>query len=260
MKVIRLQEKDRINNYLQKNKPLHIYSIGDLDDFFWDNTTWYGLEDNSELQSVILLYNGLSVPTMLALSEDIEPVKELMEEIIPILPSRMYTHFSPGLINILERTHNTASYGDHYKMFLKNLKDIKVSDHSQVERLETDDLIEINQFYKESYPGNWFDDRMLESGHYYGLRLDGRLVSTAGIHVYSSKYKVAALGNIATNPDFRGRGFGKLVTIRCCQSLFETVDMIGLNVKVDNNAAIAIYHKLGFEIAGVYGEYMAERK
>ena len=110
--------------------------------------------------------------------------------------------------------------------------------------------------YKEGYPGNWFNARMLQTKQYFGLRIENRLVSIAGIHVYSEKYKVAALGNIVTHPDYRGNGFGKAVTAGLCQSLSEHVDNIGLNVKADNAAAIALYEKLGFEIVGTYYELM----
>lgn len=87
-----------------------------------------------------------------------------------------------------------------------------------------------------------------------------RLVSVAGVHVYSEEYKVAAVGNIVTHPDYRGNGLGKSVTARLCQSLLEKVDHVGLNVKSDNNTAISVYKGLGFEIVGDYWEYMIEAK
>ena len=87
------------------------------------------------------------------------------------------------------------------------------------------------QLYKESYPENWFDQRMLETNQYFGVWKDDKLVSIAGIHVYSEVYRVAALGNITTHPFYRNNGYGTLVTARLCQSLSEKVDHIGLNVK-----------------------------
>jgi len=35
---------------------MNIYSLCDLDDFFWDYTTWYVAKDNDEIQSLILSY------------------------------------------------------------------------------------------------------------------------------------------------------------------------------------------------------------
>jgi predicted GNAT family acetyltransferase len=101
---------------------------------------------------------------------------------------------------------------------------------------------------------------MLDTNQYCGLQVGGRLVSVAGVHVYSPTYRVAALGNIATHPAHRGNGYGREATGQLCRRLFASVDHIGLNVKADNTTAIACYKSLGFDIIGSYEEYMAEMK
>jgi predicted GNAT family acetyltransferase len=120
-----------------------------------------------------------------------------------------------------------------------------------------DDLLRL---YDESYPGNWFDPRMLQTRQYFGLRVNCRLVSVAGVHAYSQAYRVAAIGNVVTHPAHRNKGYAKLVTARLCQSLLEKVNHVGLNVKADNAAAIACYRGLGFEIVAPYGEFTIEGK
>lgn len=87
-----------------------------------------------------------------------------------------------------------------------------------------------------------------------------RLVSIAGIHVYSPKYKVAALGNITTLPSRRGKGYGRRVTARLCRSLVDEGIDIGLNVKADNSAAISCYRGLGFETVAAYEEFLFQAK
>jgi len=69
MNAICLHNKSRIEAFLRKNVYLHIYSIGDLDDFFWPDTVWYGWEKGSEIQAVALLYTASQEPTLLAVSE-----------------------------------------------------------------------------------------------------------------------------------------------------------------------------------------------
>jgi predicted GNAT family acetyltransferase len=102
---------------------------------------------------------------------------------------------------------------------------------------------------------------MLETGLYRGIRRGGRLVSVAGVHVYSPRFLVAALGNITTHPDWRGHGFATLVSAALCQALGQAgVAHIGLNVRADNEAAIHCYKKLGFECAADYGECTLTRK
>jgi predicted GNAT family acetyltransferase len=101
---------------------------------------------------------------------------------------------------------------------------------------------------------------MLGTGQYFGLVSNGRLAAISGIHVFSPIYRVAALGNIATHPDDRGKGFGTGVTRRLCLELLKQVEHVGLNVKADNVAAISCYEKLGFEIHCTYEEAMIRLK
>jgi len=256
MKVKCLHDKSEIEAFLRKNVCLHIYSIGDLDDFFWQNTLWYALKKGDEIQALALLYTGLPLPTLQGLSEQSSLMRELLRSISPILPDRFHAHLSPGVGEALKGRCQMESCGKHYRMVLNSKRLPGNVDCSQVVRLTGDDLGQMLQLYEEAYPGNWFDPRMLETRQYFGIKIENRLVSVAGIHVYSKPYGVAALGNIVTHPDYRGQGLGKAVTARLCRSLSENVDHIGLNVKADNTVAIALYGKLGFEIVAPYYECM----
>ena len=259
MEIVQLTDKSEIYDHLIKNKPLNIYSIGDLDDFFWPYTQWFGLKDNSELQAIVLLYTGLSQPTVLALSENIQPLTELFVQIRDQLPHRFYAHLSPGVLERIQDDYKCEPHGSHFKMNLTDWQIIENFENFEVENLTMDELENILDFYAEAYPGNWFDQRMLSTGHYYTLRRDNRIAGIAGVHVYSRDYKVAALGNISTHPDYRGRGIGYLTTAYCCKQLARTVNTIGLNVSQANPAAIALYKKLGFDITAEYEELVLEK-
>jgi predicted GNAT family acetyltransferase len=185
---------------------------------------------------------------------------ERMREVIPLLPPRFYAHLSPGVEDVFRGTHRLDSYGPHYKMALRDTSSLAQVDCSAAVRLGQDDVHDLVRLYAESYPGNWFNPRMLATGQYFGLRLNHQLISVAGVHVYSERYRVAAIGNVVTHPTYRNKGYGRLVTARLCRSLLEKVEHIGLNVKADNNAALACYRKLGFEIIAPYGEFAAEQK
>lgn len=255
-----LHDKQEIEAFLRRDLLLHIYSLGDLDDFFWNNTIWYATKQNGQIEAIALFYIGQPPPVLLALSDEFAAMQGLLQSILPLLPNRFYAHFSPGLEDVLAPQYRVQSYGAHYKMGLIDPSKLATVDTSQAVRLSTGHLEEVMAFYRASYPGNWFDPRMLETNQYFGIKGAEGLLTIAGIHVYSEQYKVAALGNIATRPDYRGQGLGQAVTARLCQSLAETVDHIALNVRTDNRPAIALYEKLGFEIVHTYGEYMVEAK
>ncbi len=207
MTFICLHDKQVIEQFLRRDTQLHLYSIGDLDDFFWPYTTWYGLKTDGSLRAAALLYSGQTLPTLLALSSYNDAIAALLRSISHLLPSQFYAHLSPGLEGLLSDTHHVAPHGAHYKMALHDKARIANVDCSRVVPLSLSEREELQRFYQDSYPGNSFDPRMLETQQYFGIRSGGQLVSAGGIHVYSSQYRVAALGNIATHPGHRGRGY-----------------------------------------------------
>ncbi len=255
-----LHDRVEIEEFLRKDIFLNIYGIGDLDDFFWPYTCWFGHRSGGEIDAVVLLYTGMELPTLIALSEDTDAMRKLLESIDHVLPETFYGHFSPGLESVFELTHSIASHGKYTRMALLDDRIVSGTDCGETIRMVRGDTDEILEFYRMSYPGHWFDPRMLETGQYFGIRRDKKLVSVGGIHVFSPEYGVGTLGNIATLPDFRGRGLGRTVTARVCQSLLMDVAHIGLNVRSDNIAAVSCYKKLGFREAALYGEFMITKK
>lgn len=262
MKAVCLHDRDAIETFLRGNVYLNIYSLGDLDDFFWPYTTWYGLADSAGIRAIALMYIGGSLPCLHALSGDDKAAytEELLRSLIPILPRRFHAHLNSGGENILAEHYFLRPFGGHDRMALADKSLVTNLDTSEAEGLSMSDLDEIKSLFKAAYPGNFFEPKMLETEKYFGIRESGELVSIAGVHVYSALYKVAALGNITTHPDYRGRGYGKIVTARVCQSLLNEADHIGLNVKADNTSAIRCYEKLGFKAIGGFGEFEAELK
>jgi len=258
MPLVRLRCKEVIEPILRRNVHLHVYALGDLDDFFWPHSTWYGLEEDGELQSILLLYTAFEVPTLMALGDPpFDSLNKLLRSALPVLPPRMYAHLSPICREIFDATHHSKSRGPHWKMaLLKPVLDVPGVE--RVERLTLDDVEELKALYAVGYPANWFDPRQIEIG-YFGLREQGQLICAAGAHVYSPRQRVEALGNIVTHPDHRGRGHAAAVTARLCAELLPTTDHIGLNVKAENASAVACYRRLGFEPIAEYEEVMLTR-
>ena len=251
MKV--LHDKALILNYLRRNSGLNIYSIGDLDDFYWPKTVWYALEEDDAIQSIALLYVGMDTPVLLSFYvEESKYSYLLLERIRNILPVKFNAHLSPGLLDVFGRQNIIENYGLNYKMGLAKI--VHEQNDKNIRRLSVNDLPILKDFYAVSYPQNWFDGRMLETDKYFGYFIGNRLAGISGIHVYSEKYRVAALGNIATHPYYRGQQIGYKLTSALCCDLQKSVDIIGLNVKTDNEYAIKCYKRVGFEVLGTYDE------
>ena len=253
-----LHDRAEIEAYLRRVAPLHLYELGDLDDFFWPYTTWYAHRPAGDVEQAALVYSGISPPVLLALTPPpFAEMAALLRSIKPFLPKRIYAHLSGDLVEVLAGDYHVESHGPHHKMILANPAALAAVDTSPVIPLSTTDLDRLTALYQASYPDNAFDARMLETGCFFGLESDGVLVSVAGIHVYSEQYRVAALGNVTTHPAHRGRGGALAVCAKLGQTLIDRgIEHIGLNVKADNQAAMACYQKLGFEYVATYTEYM----
>jgi len=260
--IVNLHAKDEVEAFCRKNPFLHIYALGDLDDFFWPYTTWYALREEGRVEQLVLVYSGCSMPTVLAYAEQPHrSMRDLLRGLLRVLPRRFYAHLTEGVADVLADDYRIMPHGAYHKMGLTDQSRLAGLDGSEAVALSAADLEELQALYGASYPGNFFVPRMLETGCYFGIRRGGALVSVAGVHVYSPQYRAAALGNITTRAEVRGRGLATDVTARLCQELQRAgIEYIGLNVNADNRGALACYTKIGFERMADYGEYTLELK
>lgn len=261
MDITPIVDKVAIESFLRRNVGLHLYGLGDLDERFWPWTEWYGLVDGDCLRALALVYRGLTLPTLLALAdEELPELKRLVRGVLPALPARFYLHASPGLVEVFGGRHDVQSHGRHDKMVLKDGSRLGAVKERTAVVLTPQDATRVLDLYGRSYPGTWFEPQMLETGQYFGIEEGGRLISIAGVHVYAPAQRVAALGNITTDPDYRNRGHAGAATAALCRNLLATVEHVGLNVKADNAAAASCYRRLGFERCAGYEEYMVTRR
>src|SRR6266566_5143484 len=116
MKAVCLHDKGTIEQFLRRNTWLHLYELGDLDDFFWQYTTWYAFKDAEEIQELVLLYTGLELPTLLGITEGLATMRDLLQSLMPLLPRRFYAHFSGDLASVFAHDYRIESHGLHYKI------------------------------------------------------------------------------------------------------------------------------------------------
>jgi ribosomal protein S18 acetylase RimI-like enzyme len=265
MPLILPNDKQKILSVLEKNPYLHMYSIGDLDDLFRPLTDWYGWQEAGELQSIICVYKGGDVHTLMGLTDMYNKEKaafmiNLLKGVSSRLPSFFYAHLSPGLEEQFRDTHEFESSAAHYKMALTDKSRLKNVKNIHAERLKPEDIPGLLELYNESYAGNWFDPEMFDMNRYFGIRKGDTIISVAGTHVYSPENHASAIGNITTHPDYRGRGFGTGVTAALGYALVSEGMRVGLNVSQNNKSAIACYKKAGFTLCGEYGEFSLRLK
>jgi ribosomal protein S18 acetylase RimI-like enzyme len=84
--------------------------------------------------------------------------------------------------------------------------------------------------------------------HAYVLRIDGEPVATGERYSFDG---ASYLSSIGTRPGWRGRGFGRLITMALARdSLAAGYDLVYLGVYAENTPAINLYERLGFAMLG----------
>src|SRR5215470_15367340 len=102
MTVVSLHDKAEIEAFLRRDTYLHLYEIGDLDDFFWEHTTWYARKDEGEIEQLALVYTGTALPVLLAFAHGAPAgVRDLLGELIPMLPQKLYSHLHGSTVMAL---------------------------------------------------------------------------------------------------------------------------------------------------------------
>ena len=258
MPLISIHDKATIKAVTDRNPRLHLFERGDLDDFFWPHTTWYAWEEAGVVQQLALIYHADALPTLMAIPDPpIEQMRDLLQGVCRLLPRRCYAHLHPQLVDTLAEYYVIEPRGVVLRMSLIHLDKHGAYLSPAVQPLDESCLPELQAFYREVYPDNWFSPRMLATQRYYGTRLEGKIVSVAGVHVYSPAYDAAVLGNVATHPRMRGHGLARLACARLCHELLQDgIHTIGLVVHAHNTSAIAVYQALGFEPMAEMGTYM----
>lgn len=258
-----LTERAVLEAFLRRQPALHLYSLGDLDEAFYPQTRWYGACQAGELQAIALLYTAFDPPVLLALGEaaELPALHHLLTGLLPRLPGAVYAHLSPGMEQVFQPAFTGEHHGLHAKMRLTQPERLADCDLSGILPLDARHTSALLDFYAASNPQAAFDPSLPGRAPFFGLFAGGQLVSVAGVHVYSPALRVAAIGNVATLPEQRGRGHATRVTAALCQALLaQGIDLIGLNVLADNAPAIASYRKLGFVHTHDYHEWTFHRQ
>jgi hypothetical protein len=95
IKPVCLHKKDEIEAFMRRHPFLHLYELGDLDDFFWSYTIWYALQDSDSIRQILLLYTGAELPVLLALTEEVgNEMSQLLHSVLHLLPNPISRNLS----------------------------------------------------------------------------------------------------------------------------------------------------------------------
>ena len=136
-----------------------------------------------------------------------------------------------------------------YQMYCRVLKPV-IDPGTMIRGLRIDDVSQMLELTAMTKPGPFYE-RTIEFGNYIGIFDQDKLVAMAGDRLSLQGY--TEVSAICTNPDHLGKRYASYLITRAAERILGEGDIPFLHVRADNQRAIGVYEKMGFEIrADIY--------
>jgi GNAT superfamily N-acetyltransferase len=182
-----------------------------------DITAFAGLKDNSQ-ENLITLYQ-------------ISPAESL------------FVFFSKTPVEI-PRQWKLFTQIDMFQFIFRG-KEIPMADASGITALDLKHINEMIDLVELAKPGP-FLARTIELSNYTGIFVEGKLAAMAGHRFFPSPYR--EISAVCTHPDHLGNGYAFKILQEQIKRILLRLEIPFLHVRNDNEGAIKLYQKLGFEI------------
>lgn len=223
------------------------YALADLEPEHEPFCTWM-LNDHA----LLLIYRRLEPPVLY-----LQGGASSLAALLPEVPVGTY-QFSclPEHKLLIDQFFLDVSFQEMWRMVFTGTRGQPEVGDLQLERLGKDALVDIERLIADHQDApDAFIPEQISSGVFYGVYDQSRLVALSGTHVRSTRYNLAAVGNVFTDPDYRGNGFAAMTTQAVIHDLSsEGIETIVLNVAQSNTPAIKTYERIGFSAHRAYLE------
>jgi ribosomal protein S18 acetylase RimI-like enzyme len=124
-------------------------------------------------------------------------------------------------------------------------RDIPCVEDDRIVPLGEADIAGMMELATLTKPGP-FTPKALSLGEFWGIKENGRLVAMAGERLKQDGF--TELSGVATHPDVRGRGLGRLLSLHVAGKIFAKGDQPFLHAYAANTTAISLYESIGFKL------------
>ena len=244
---MRLTDKDQIRNILQRDRRWCVYALGDLTPRMFEKTQWF----TPDLTMVLHDYG-----TSILFAHGTGSIREALDRVS--WPVHLQVQQ-----DALDEVARHAELTEVKHMWRMAWDGCETEIAEGVRRLGPTDVTALKRLYADGEAAgespDFFYDSMVPSGVFFGIYEGADLVAAAGTHLFAPDEHAAAIGNVYTRRDRRGRGLSRAVTKAVLHRL-RHLKTVGLNVRDDNVAAIRVYESLGFTKHCDFREAVAHRR
>jgi ribosomal protein S18 acetylase RimI-like enzyme len=241
-----IRDRASIRSLLRADPHWSVYALGDLAPGYFEDCEWHASSGGPP--ALLLLYRAVSPPVLFAAGEP-EAIARLAEE---TCEPAVYLNVQPDAARALASRYRLVSPKPMLRMALDPSR-FRPPAGGDIVRLARSDTPRLEKLYADGRgtgeAPDFFFPPMVERGVFFGAEEDGELVAAAGTHLAVPEEGVAAVGNVYTRRDRRGRGLAGRLTGAVVEELGRmNIPVVALNVSRQNASAIRVYERLGFAI------------
>jgi len=230
--------RTQVERVLEAERLWSAYALADLEPPYARGAEWQATDD-----AVVLTYRAFQPPVLFAAGNP-AGVGQLFRRV----PEGSYLFTLMGTHRaLLDSRVLTSKETSMWRMALRaeSFDPQRAGPAEPLTRVDLPAILEL--FGDHADRPDAFDPSQLDDGVFFGIRDGAGLVAVAGTHVVSDGRSVAAVGNVFTHPDQRGRGLARRVTAAVVRTLLERgLRTVVLNVAMHNDRAVRCYEHLGF--------------
>jgi ribosomal protein S18 acetylase RimI-like enzyme len=250
----------RIRQLLTVDPVWCAYALADLQPAFAPYCRWQ-IGTGRDGAGLVLLFGGL-IPCVLFSTGAAEGVAAALAQ--AELPDHVYITIPEAHLPVVARHYDFGGSTRPMARLVLTGAPAARDGAPPVVRLGPEDGARIQALFRHGGPftPDGFDPYQLADGVFYGVT-DGTngLAAVGGTHIVDWESSIAAVGNMYTRPDCRGRGFATAILQAIVGALrARAVQMIVLNVDRRNTAAQRLYMHHGFTRHCTYLEGIGHRE
>ena len=230
----RLTDKNEIRTLLRRDPAWSVYALGDLAPAMFAKTLWF-------TPDLALIVRDYGTAILFAMGP------RSVREALACVAGPVHLQVHRDALDEVRRYAAVSALRLMWRMTWTGVR--PPSPGSVTTRLGPSDVPALQTLYADGESSgespDFFFPSMLADGAFHGIYEGTALVAAAGTHLVAREEGAAAIGNVYTRRDRRGRGLARLTTSAVLGEL-ASVETIGLNVRADNDAALRLYESLGF--------------